>query len=186
MIAFFFISRIGSPNWGMKQLQEVFLSSGGGVPTKSAAGRIDMWKRGLELFSASPIEGAGIGAIRIYTKYPNAHSVYFSILFELGLVGMSLFLIAAGLFLEGLYSAVKICEDRQLSVFLYAFLSVLIATAFESLIHFELAQELIWLILGIGAALISIVSKQVKESPHLPGCDEKGREGKDDFLLQSA
>jgi hypothetical protein len=48
MMAFFFISRIGSPNWGMKQLQEVFLSSGGGVPTKSAAGRIDMWKRGLD------------------------------------------------------------------------------------------------------------------------------------------
>ena len=163
MTIFFFFSRIGSPQWGAKQLEEITQFAGeGGGPTGSVLSRAKLWRVGMALFLQDPILGTGLGGIRVYTPYPNAHSVYFSILFELGLVGMLLFLIFIGGLLKNLLSAFKVCQDSHLQIILRAFLSILIIRALEFTVHFEINQPHIWLIFGIGVAIINIVSNEAK------------------------
>jgi len=74
----------------------------------SVAVRFNIWDRSLELFSESPLVGAGFGVFQ-YANYGgwDTHNIYLKILSEQGLVGLTIFLTLVGcFFLQGvrLYS----------------------------------------------------------------------------------
>ena len=70
------------------------------------AGRLDIWKAGLEMFKHYPLVGAGLGNfVVVYKQYAgfspkfhgflrSPHNIYLDILVELGILGFVLFLIA--------------------------------------------------------------------------------------------
>jgi O-antigen ligase len=63
------------------------------IITGDLGGRGAIWRRGVEVFAEHPVVGVGTAAFRAATRASaTAHNTFLSVLAELGLVGLSLFL----------------------------------------------------------------------------------------------
>ena len=91
------------PSWSAERLG----TTSDEISTGTLNGRTTYWSLSYELFSDHPVQGVGVGAF----GYENillggggkvAHNAFMSILAELGIVGISLFLAAIGLAVYGL------------------------------------------------------------------------------------
>ena len=72
---------------------ERFLTTGTEISTGALGGRGHIWKLGLQTYAQHPVLGIGAGAFKAAVGIGKvAHSVFISILVELGIVGIALFL----------------------------------------------------------------------------------------------
>jgi O-antigen ligase len=72
---------------------ERFLTTGTEISSGSLSGRGHIWKMGLQTFAQHPVLGVGAGAFRAAVGIGKvAHNVFISVLVELGIVGLALFL----------------------------------------------------------------------------------------------
>jgi O-antigen ligase len=160
---------------------------------KGGTGRTDVWTVGWRMVQAHPVRGIGAGNFAEtsvhYLLRPGsikrddfivdtpkaAHNMYLEVLAELGVVGLSLFLVVIGFSLGCLVRAVAAFDragDRQLEILsravFVALVGILAADFFGSR---EFAKEL-WLLMSLGPALLAMARMELKaaarEGPDQP------------------
>ena len=150
-------------------------------------GRTTIWQVGWRMVQANPVKGVGSGNFPIvsrrYVLQPGAiprsdliidtpkvaHNIYLEILAELGVVGLSFFLLIAFFSVQSALRAARGFKARDdpaaelLSRCLaVAILGMLTASFFISI---ELDKHL-WLLLGLGPVLLNISRHGEREVPH--------------------
>ncbi len=161
-------------------------------------GREDIWTVGWRMVQAHPITGIGVGNFQNtsihYLLQPGAltrsdfivdtpkvaHNIYLQELAELGVVGLVLFLtIVGGSLASGLAASRRFARngDRQLEVLSRAVvlgaLGILVADFFAS----EMYSKQLWLLLGLGPALLAIAERNARARVPPAGALEAGPPG---------
>jgi len=119
--------------------------------------RLEFWQTGFDMLRQK-IMGAGIGGFaRLVDPWPGAHSFYFSILFDVGLIGcLILFVYFTGLIFK-LYSLWQKKIDHPLVLYLYGMLAFWIAFLIHGTVDLAYFLPHIWLFLGIFTALLKTI-----------------------------
>lgn len=85
-------------------------------------GRIYLWEKAIEMYNKKPFFGYGYGTYNTYTKYSGvilsatgewnayAHNIYYQMLGEIGIIGMTIFII---MLLDTILQAVKLYKFRK-------------------------------------------------------------------------
>lgn len=117
-------------------------------------GRMDIWRQGFAISAQHPLLGVGGGAFRAaidrYAQGTVAHSVFISVLVELGIVGLALFTLALAL---AVAEAVR--QPRREA---WLWLATLSVWAIGASVHTWEHRKPTWLFLGlvvVGAGLLS-------------------------------
>jgi hypothetical protein len=111
--------------------------------------RIAIWKEGLEMFQERPFIGVGVGGYLnvvdpIQGERRVAHNVFLSILVELGLIGLFLFLTM----IVVLVSSVRFMDRDERLMWVLVFMTYLVGGFFLSWEH----TKQTWLVMGLLAA----------------------------------
>jgi len=143
-------------------------------------GRTDIWKVGLRMVRGAPLQGIGAGNFPIvsihYLLEPGAllrddfivdkpkvaHNTYLEVLAELGIVGLTLFLIviffAIGCAVRAARYAAKL-KDREIDIMARALVVALASLlAANFFISREYSKQL-WLVLALGPAMLNILRR---------------------------
>ncbi|MDX2065530.1 MAG: O-antigen ligase family protein [Fimbriimonadaceae bacterium] len=133
-------------------------------------GRGERWQAAIDLFSSSPIYGVGAGGYRIGAfrignygfgdggAFLGAHSVYLQYASELGIIGVSLFILMLLLTLRRFWRI----EPGYRAAFVIGLFSLMIAMISEMLD----ARYFVWCYIGIGLALAAVPRrKEVAVNP---------------------
>lgn len=138
--------------------------------------RVQLWKSSLEIFAKYPVVGAGPGMYEkiIYKlasaknfnegtmfHHHHAHNMYLEILAEMGMLGLSTFLLAFIVLFRNFIRRLKVSSDVYLLAFTISILAVLIneLTSSTILVGFYSAS-LFWLLVGMSVGRISYLEKQ--------------------------
>jgi putative inorganic carbon (HCO3(-)) transporter len=147
----------------------------------STTGRSDIWTVGWRMVQAHPVRGVGVGQFEsssvhyliapgtirrsdlIVDQPKVAHNIYLHILAEMGVVGLSLFLLILGFALRCMLLAAREFGRRgdaamdliSRAVFV-GLIGILAADFFAS----EQFSKQLWLLLGIGPALLAIAQRR--------------------------
>jgi putative inorganic carbon (hco3(-)) transporter len=148
-------------------------------------GRTDIWKVGLRMVHGAPIQGIGAGNFPIvsihYLIAPGAllrddfivqtpkvaHNTYLEVLAELGLVGLTLFLIviffAIGCAVRAARYAARL-KDREIDILARALVVALASLlAANFFISREYSKQL-WLLLALGPVILNILRRDHEEA----------------------
>lgn len=151
---------------------------------KVEQGRTTIWQVALRMGKANPIKGVGAGnfptAARHYIQQPGtlartdlildtpkvAHDIYLQIFAELGLVGLSLFLLIIFFALRSMFRAARNFRERGDQAAEIFARSLLVATIGMLTASFFISIQLdkhLWLLLGLGPALLHISKRELEE-----------------------
>lgn len=145
-------------------LQEARLTASTKVTTASLTTRLGFWKTGFKLLANRWI-GAGTGGfLKVVDPVPGAHSVYFSVLFDLGIVGLTIFALFIVQTVIRLRKAIKECRDKFISWTLYCAGASLIMLLIHSLVDIDYTYNYFWLVTG----LVFVVSRIALKSNNQP------------------
>jgi O-antigen ligase len=150
----------------------------------SGTGRTDIWTVGWRMVEAHPVQGVGVGNYQTssihYLLEPGAilrdefivdtpkvaHNTYLQVLAELGVVGLALFVSIIGFSLLSILRAAHIFErldDPGMELISRALLVALCGVlAADFFISEEFSKQL-WLLLGLGPALLGIARTRAAE-----------------------
>jgi O-antigen ligase len=148
------------------------------------SGRTDLWRVATEVASDRPLTGVGAGNFReaearyaareidiaridlVLDESKVVHNTYLSILSELGIVGLGLFLCllvaALASTVRALVAIVRLSEDLELLVrgFLVGLLGLFAANVFASAEY----RKPLWLLLGVALALPAVLARHRAEA----------------------
>ena len=120
-----------------------------------------IWSAGFERFFHSMGFGVGCGGFKGIRSYPpHGHSLYFTPLFELGVIG---FLIWIPLLTRIGHSVIDSFKKRADSIylgFLRAATVALITCAFHGIFDFHYDNMRLWLIIGIAMSIVNLIDKE--------------------------
>ena len=142
-------------------LHEPFIDPGISIPERWMA-----WQIGLQLFHKSPLLGNGVGAFytlawRLGSPLVMPHNFYMYLMAELGLVGLSLFVILAVHFAWGLWTAIARLTEPYMNfvatLLFGCWLSILFQCAFRTI---GLTDALFWGFLGQVASFVRLAAAE--------------------------
>ena len=159
----------------------------------ASTGRSDIWTIGWRMFQAHPVVGVGVGQFQtsavhfliapgaiqrsdlIIDKPKVAHNIYLHVLAEMGVVGLTAFLLIIGFALRCALRAARAFERRgdpamdllSRAVFV-ALIGILAADFFAS----EQFSKQLWLLLGLGPALLAMAQRAKDQAE--PELDDGG------------
>jgi hypothetical protein len=140
------------------------LVSGASMNTLSLTYRLEFWSEGFALLRQQ-ILGAGIGGFaRIVDPWPGAHSFYFGILFDIGLVGILVFFIFLAALALQLHHLVQQEIDDDLRFYICCLLAFWVAFFIHALVDFSFYLPNIWLFFGVSVALLKVTENSLKGS----------------------
>jgi O-antigen ligase len=151
------------------------------VGTGSTTGRSDIWTIGWRMVQAHPVDGVGVGQFQtsavhfliapgtiqrsdlIIDKPKVAHNIYLHVLAEMGVVGLTAFLLIIGFALRCALRAARAFQRRgdpamdllSRAVFV-GLIGILSADFFAS----EQFSKQLWLLLGLGPALLAMAQRK--------------------------
>lgn len=141
------------------------LTKGSNVQALSISYRLTFWETGFEMLWQRWF-GAGAGGFaHLVNPWPGAHSMYFAVLFDLGLVGAILF------GLVGIAFALRLAYEMWAAVnpdtrrYLYCIAFALLSLSIHATVDIAYDLGLVWLILGVAAALINISRTERAAAP---------------------
>jgi len=137
--------------------------------------RIDLIKAGLQMFSQNPLFGMGFSTYGRYALqsnlagvyeivWPYAHNSYILILAELGLVGITLFLILMYTAIKTSISNMQMSRDKSLLYLQTGVLSAIIANLFFLAVYETWMFNLnLWLPLGLTLAIRQVIENEAEK-----------------------
>lgn len=155
-----FIATINNPFGVLKRFGIAF--SGQVEQSLTAVQRLAYWGDGMSAFldKSYGILGLGIGGFQEYVyPVPNAHSLYFSALFNLGYIGLLLFFVVV-ITLALQLLKYKQFEDGFTKNISLAFIACMLSVGLTSFVDFYYGAPHIWLFLGWGMAVLKLASKK--------------------------
>lgn len=137
-----------------KVLKADRLTKSSDISTLSFTSRFGYWKKGILSMEPTSWFGWGIGGFeRVIAPVPHAHSFYFNILFDLGLIGFALFMFY--ILRRGLAVTLDIvkCRNWRVKLVMTCLSAALVAQMIFNLVEFSYRYLHIWMYLGLlGAA----------------------------------
>jgi O-antigen ligase len=131
------------------------LTTGGKVHSMSFTFRLDFWRTGLALWDDHWF-GMGTGGFSHFVSpWFGAHNIYLEILFDLGVVGLVLlllFMLSFGVGIVRTITTESMSADSRR--YFHCLLAVLLAIAFHGGMDMQYDQALIWLVVGMIAAML--------------------------------
>jgi O-antigen ligase len=147
----------------------------------SGSGRTDIWRVAWQVVEAHPVAGVGLGQFPVvspqFTREPGqslefvgliveqhivVHNIYLQLWAESGIVGLALFLGAAGLSLTALRRAALLFDahdDPELAALTRGFLLALVGVLVGSFFLSNLLARQIWVLLALGPAVLAIAHR---------------------------
>lgn len=129
----------------------------------SANARKQIWSRGLHEFTAkAPGLGLGVGGLRYYADpMPHAHSVYFSILYDFGLIGV---ILLAGFLITLVVKLLNLIRHQNTypQMMLVASAGCLLVILVHGLVDFWYLHYLIWWSMGMLVATIILAENELQ------------------------
>jgi hypothetical protein len=113
--------------------------------------RLGLWKDGILKLGQTYGIGEGTGGFFKYkAQWPHAHNVYFSVLFDLGLIGFSLWIIIyLNLWRHVVYGIKLVPEKSDEWLILVVFLAFFVEISLTSLLQHEYTHFIWWLFPGL-------------------------------------
>ncbi len=140
--------------------------------TLSLSFRLNFWKAGLNMMSERGI-GAGVGGFaRLVDPWPGAHSFYFSIFFDLGIIGIGILFSFLSFLLFRLRRAILFVKDKDMKRYLYCMASVLIVFFIHGIVDIAYDLPFVWMIFGTVASVITISEKTYQKEAKSPNYQE--------------
>jgi O-antigen ligase len=129
-------------------------------------GRYSLLLFGLDLFKKAPILGIGFNQYaEYYARYHGqiryAHNTFLSILVELGIVGLTLYLFFLSIILKNVYKAIKVNASKYTWIF-QAFTMVLLSQIVQIGSLFAITSSALWMSL-IVVSLLILNSKKMEQ-----------------------
>lgn len=125
--------------------------------------RSKLWKKGFKKLMRTYLAGVGVGNFKYYTRAPHAHSIYFSFLFDFGLIGLGVLLSIIIILCKRFLYMLKF-QDTYLQIMCVAFFGGLIAMGIHGLVDFEYNTPVIWLYLGMAVATLNLARQELKST----------------------
>ncbi len=128
----------------------------------SMEGRFELWRNAYHILSYKNayIYGLGAGGSAYYVKgLPHIHGVYHSIILDMGIIGVGIFLIIVAILLSRLLKVLR-SKESNLQILLCSFYAGLLAFSVNALIDFEYFMPLIWVHLGVGGAMYRLFAEE--------------------------
>ncbi|MBI5050075.1 MAG: O-antigen ligase family protein [Nitrospirae bacterium] len=144
-------------------LELMRLSSTFETTTKEASfsRRLIIWGEGLNQLVRSYGFGTGIGGFKQYVlPWPHAHSLYFSPLFDLGFIGLLIWIWLILLLLDKLYKGFPLLNKSMYKYYFRGSVAALTALAIHGLVDFEYINENIWFVGGMALAILNLMNRE--------------------------
>jgi O-antigen ligase len=127
--------------------------------------RLEWWKKGFQyLDNKSHWMGLGPGGFKAYMskdKVPYAHSIYFSILFDMGIPGFILLLIIICSYIKRFY-VILMSPNLELYEISIVLALILLIIGIHGLIDFEYNSQFLWPILGVVTAGLVMAENELR------------------------
>jgi putative inorganic carbon (HCO3(-)) transporter len=155
-------------HFGAQQVADFLLLT---QSTSSAAGRMELWQRGIYMIQDFPYTGIGLGTFShvapvLYPFFlispdadiPHAHNILLQIAIDLGIPGLIAFVAVLTSLFFLLYKAVQLAEDnhsKSLAIGLFCGLIVyLVHGLFDSITAMSIkVGPIVWILMGLAAGL---------------------------------
>jgi len=123
--------------------------------------RFMAWAEAITRFSQNPVVGEGYGVpftFDIYDDDPRPHDTYLTILYKMGIVGFSPFLLLLATFFFRGWRTVLANRNRQETVWLYVLLVGLVAQCLNGLFNYVVESpymaSMFWISIGMGFRMV--------------------------------
>ena len=121
--------------------------------------RLEFWRKGLEYLWDTNGFGCGIGGFaKLVDPWPAAHSIYFSALFDLGVIG---FLLLSWLFIKlvlFMVRSLRTCTDEEIRFTAKCLMAYLIIVLVHGLVDFDYVYFPAWVVVSLLVATLHIGS----------------------------
>lgn len=156
IFAFFFI--IALAIGGNTVIKRLLLMMEKGIMRKGD--RLSWWLLGFEKLWDTYGLGLGVGG---YLKYidpvPGVHGFYFSIIFDLGIVGILFFLAIIFMLIEYIRNTLKVCKDPEMVFIVHCFIISLIPMSLHCVVQEDFQSIHVWLLLALVTTVLRIAMK---------------------------
>lgn len=154
------------------------------------SGRSDLWKVGLRMVKAHPVEGVGVGNFQLvaadYVLQPGAlvraevifssapkitHNTYLEVMDEMGILGFLLFMAIVVGCVGAALQAARIWSGRGdigMEALARSTLLVLVGTLVADFFISQSYHKLLWIMLALGPAMLSLARREVNRQVGLP------------------
>lgn len=132
---------------------------------KQMPDRLKWWKEGFHRLEDTCFIGMGAGNFLKYTKHPHHHNIYFSFLFDFGIVGLGVLFTIIIFLCKRLLSMLK-HQISYIQIMCVAFVGGFIATGVQGVVDLGYDSQLIWLYLGMTVATLNLARQEsLKNKP---------------------
>jgi O-antigen ligase len=161
---------------------------------RSSDGRNTIWSLAVRAFEDQPLTGVGAGNFRVvqrrYLLRPGvdrartqfseviddphgkvAHNSFLSVASELGIVGLVLFVLLIGFAAASLLKAASLFKklgDGRMQVVSICLVVAMVGSLGVQMFQSQQQEKVIWLLLGLGPALLTIARSEARERGLLP------------------
>ena len=138
----------------LKRIEAVYAGKGeGGFLSQ----RMEWWTTGLNNLIDTLGFGAGTGGFsKLVDPVPGAHSMYFSVIFDYGLIGSILFFSFLGILIYRISIQLQNISDRNLKFSAYCLFGSLVPIFIHGLVDMEFTYVMLWLILAFILMIIKV------------------------------
>lgn len=121
-----------------------------------------LWLKSLRAYSEVPLQGLGIGNLKREMRAPHAHSIYFSVWFEFGLLGLLFMLWLTLYLLRGIVPAL-LRQKTRLEILVSAMSGGVLVICIQGLVDFEYNTTTLWVYLALMTAAVNELRKEQAE-----------------------
>lgn len=110
--------------------------------------------------------GIGLGAggfLKFIDPVPGTHNFYFSVLFDLGVVGFSIFILIIIVLINYIRRILKVCKDKEMIFFVYCFIASLVTFGIQALVEGDFQQIFFWLLLALMLTVLKVAARTREE-----------------------
>jgi O-antigen ligase len=133
-----------------------------GMGSSNVHGRMNLWIKSFKKYIEVAVQGLGIGNLKYESQAPHAHSIYFSVLFDFGLIGIGLVL-SGILIMVRKYSAAFKQQTSYLQIMSFAFLGGFFALGFHGLVDMDYNFPIFWFYPGMAVATFNLAHREFSE-----------------------
>lgn len=131
--------------------------------------RLGWWETGFNKLLDTYGIGLGIGGFLKYIDpVPGVHSFYFSLLFDLGVVGVLLFIIIMAVLINNLGKIFKACEDKEMVFIACSFVANIAAFGIQAVFNEDFHSMHFWLLMALMFTVLKIAGKTKESMPETP------------------
>ena len=152
----------------LKRIALMMAGKGEGVGGGFLGQRIDFWTIGFKNLISTWGVGSGAGGFpKVIDPIPGAHSLYFSVLFDYGVIGFLLFILLIGVIIYKVLAFLPNIADNKLRFAAYCLVGAVITTLVHGLVDLDYTYVMLWFVLSFMILIIKVAYHEEMRSSHL-------------------